>query len=237
MASTTRAYVTGQCSTDGCGRGVMGRGLCPTHYSAWHRTQRKYHVTCAECGETAPAARAGQKYCSTQCANQYNARLAGAATRKPRELELYTGPTRQTRPVAHIKTASRITSGRCRVCNEWFVSSRMDVTCSDQCRNQYRADQRRIDKDRRRSLQREAYREDVHRAKVYAADGYRCHLCGKKTDPAKVVPHPKAPTIDHVIPLAAGGTHEPANCRTACFQCNATKGHRGGGEQLLLVII
>jgi len=62
----------------------------------------------------------------------------------------------------------------------------------------------------------------------------RCHICNKAVKRDAVVPHPLAPTIDHVIPLAVGGTHEPLNCRCAHYICNARKGHRGG-EQLLLI--
>ena len=48
--------------------------------------------------------------------------------------------------------------------------------------------------------------------------------------------HPLSPTIDHVIPLSKGGTHEPGNCRLACFRCNAIKSDGGGGEQFAFVI-
>jgi 5-methylcytosine-specific restriction endonuclease McrA len=48
------------------------------------------------------------------------------------------------------------------------------------------------------------------------------------------VPHPMAPTIDHIVPLSKGGTHEPINCRTAHFLCNSTKGDRLAGDQLIL---
>jgi len=51
----------------------------------------------------------------------------------------------------------------------------------------------------------------------------------------QTVPHPKAPTIDHVIPLAQGGTHEPLNCRAAHFLCNSLKSHQGHGDQMLLL--
>ncbi|WP_227979969.1 HNH endonuclease [Nocardia spumae] len=66
-------------------------------------------------------------------------------------------------------------------------------------------------------------------------DGYRCHICRRNTDRSKVVPHPKAPTIDHLIPLSLGGTHEPANVATACFLCNSRKGAIGAGDQLALL--
>ncbi|MFJ9212987.1 HNH endonuclease [Streptomyces sp. NPDC102264] len=35
-----------------------------------------------------------------------------------------------------------------------------------------------------------------------------------------------APSIDHVIPLARGGTHEPANVQCAHWLCNAIKSDR-----------
>lgn len=51
----------------------------------------------------------------------------------------------------------------------------------------------------------------------------------------KAVPHPKAPTIDHVVPLAEGGADTAANVRLAHFICNSMRGNRGGGEQLALI--
>jgi len=92
-----------------------------------------------------------------------------------------------------------------------------------------------MNKEKRRAVKRNAFVAKVYRKKVFELDGYRCHLCNKMCDKTKAVPHPRAPTVDHVIPLAAGGTHEPSNCRTACFMCNSVKGDRGGGEQLALI--
>lgn len=77
--------------------------------------------------------------------------------------------------------------------------------------------------------------EDVPPFQVFKADGYRCHLCGQLTDRTQSVPHLRAPTVDHIVPLSKGGKHERANCRTACYSCNAAKQDRGGGEQFALV--
>lgn len=70
---------------------------------------------------------------------------------------------------------------------------------------------------------------------VFERDRWTCQLCGKKIKRDAEVPHPLAPTIDHIIPLADDGTHEPANCQAAHFACNSRKRDRGGGEQLALV--
>lgn len=49
--------------------------------------------------------------------------------------------------------------------------------------------------------------------------GYRCYLCG--CDWNALDPFDRC--IDHVIPLAAGGTSQPANLRPACRSCNSKK--------------
>lgn len=43
--------------------------------------------------------------------------------------------------------------------------------------------------------------------------GGRCWMCGTAAD-----------TIDHVIPLARGGSEWPSNLRPACRSCNSSKG-------------
>lgn len=50
----------------------------------------------------------------------------------------------------------------------------------------------------------------------------------------KAVPHPKAPTIDHIVPLADGGDDVRSNVQLAHFICNSMKG-TGGTQQLMLV--
>jgi 5-methylcytosine-specific restriction endonuclease McrA len=35
-----------------------------------------------------------------------------------------------------------------------------------------------------------------------------------------------ASTIDHIVPLSAGGTDDPANLTSACWRCNSKKGNQ-----------
>lgn len=225
------------CTKPGCEKPIQARGLCGSCYATWHRNQMKYTITCGHCGKTVQVDRPSRKHCSRACAAAVGIQASILVCKKPRPLMLYTGPAwvRPKPPEAWVRTARRLTSGQCRVCNTWFVSTDTGITCSPECFDTYHAEQKRLAKDRRRARTRDAFVENVYRKQVFERDGYRCHLCRKKTNPAKQVPHPRAPTIDHLIPLACGGTHEPANCRTACFLCNALKGDRGGGEQLLLM--
>jgi hypothetical protein len=110
--------------------------------------------------------------------------------------------------------------GWCQRCGTSFVirDQRTNRHCSKVCA---KADGR----DRRNAVKREAFVENVYRKRIYERDGWRCQLCRKKVNRNAVVPHPKAPTLDHILPLSLGGTHEPANVQLACFMCNAIKSH------------
>jgi hypothetical protein len=57
------------------------------------------------------------------------------------------------------------------------------------------------------------------RRHVYARDGYACVYCGRRGGRLRL-------TIDHVFPVALGGTNDVANLVTACRSCNLAKGAR-----------
>lgn len=79
----------------------------------------------------------------------------------------------------------------------------------------------------------------VTRKAVFLMDGYRCHICKKKTLRTYVVrggrAHPRSPTVDHhPYPLSAGlKGHEWGNVRCACLKCNVRKGAAWSGQRLL----
>lgn len=51
-------------------------------------------------------------------------------------------------------------------------------------------------------------------AAIQARHGGRCRYCGIK--PARM-------TMDHIVPISAGGRHEASNIAPACISCNARK--------------
>jgi 5-methylcytosine-specific restriction endonuclease McrA len=76
---------------------------------------------------------------------------------------------------------------------------------------------RRVECARRRARERGAagwFTRAQMLARV-AYFGYRCWMCGGAWE-----------SIDHVIPLAKGGSNWPANLRPACQPCNARKSDR-----------
>jgi 5-methylcytosine-specific restriction enzyme A len=50
---------------------------------------------------------------------------------------------------------------------------------------------------------------------VFARDRYLCQSCGKKTQ-SKL-------TVDRIIAIAIGGTHDLSNLQTLCSNCNRHK--------------
>lgn len=59
----------------------------------------------------------------------------------------------------------------------------------------------------------------IDRASVIERDNGRCHLCG-------AFPSPSDLTLDHIVPLAKGGSHTYENLAVACLSCNCAKGAR-----------
>ena len=89
---------------------------------------------------------------------------------------------------------------------------------------------RRAERARRRGVTHEPYTL----AEIASRDRRTCQLCRRRVAMTKTVPHPKAPTIDHVLPIAAGGQDIRANVQLAHFECNWRKSD-GGTQQLALV--
>lgn len=55
-------------------------------------------------------------------------------------------------------------------------------------------------------------------------DGWRCWLCGEAIDASLQPPARMAGTVDHVVPLANGGSDDDDNVRAAHLTCNSRRG-------------
>lgn len=73
------------------------------------------------------------------------------------------------------------------------------------------ADPKHVARERERA--RKLRKTDWWRARIAAG---LCHYCQKKFKPAEL-------TMDHVVPVARGGTSTRGNVVPACRACNATK--------------
>ncbi|MBD2580225.1 HNH endonuclease [Oscillatoria sp. FACHB-1406] len=53
---------------------------------------------------------------------------------------------------------------------------------------------------------------------VFQRDNFHCQSCGKTHLETQL-------TIDHIIPLATGGSNDISNLQTLCLSCNQRKQH------------
>lgn len=74
---------------------------------------------------------------------------------------------------------------------------------------------------------RNVTREWIDRAAIIERDKGICYLCG-------IAPKVGDLTLDHVIPLARGGSHTADNIRVACRRCNSRKGTKLLADYLAL---
>ena len=70
----------------------------------------------------------------------------------------------------------------------------------------------------------EADADYVDPVDVYERDQWQCQLCGRGIDRDFKWPSPFAPSLDHVVPVSQGGTHEVSNLQATHLACNLAKG-------------
>jgi 5-methylcytosine-specific restriction endonuclease McrA len=155
----------------------------------------------------------GAKYCSVTCRRDADASYMRRYTRAK---EIAKGTTFVTCRECGTVASARDTTGE-----RWRSRS---VYCSTPC---MRRSVRREGKARRRQRKAGAGYQVVYRRRVYERDGWVCKLCGYPVPPDQSVPHPLAPTLDHIVPLSAGGEHSYRNVQLAHFRCNTLRGDRG----------
>lgn len=127
----------------------------------------------------------------------------------------------------------RFTMRELRESNPWNFSDN-PTFCSLSCSHRYRG---RAAKHRRRSKQR-AGDCNISLRELDERDNHTCYLCGRLTDwddfhvdgYGNFIAGDMYPSMDHVIPLVAGGAHTNGNLRIAHRLCNALKGDRSVSE-------
>lgn len=184
--------------------------------------KKQYAITCAHCGREATVTKASAQYCSHQCFydGRYGADRPRENTREAAKLRRHAqAAARLEKAASGVSGKGVWTTGRCSHCGTEFTrhSFGMPAThCSAACR---RSDRLLL----RRALQRDLDAGRVSRIAIYQRDDWTCHICGDPVDRDAVVPDLAAPVLDHVVPLARGGSHHEANLRTAHFYCNSVK--------------
>jgi 5-methylcytosine-specific restriction endonuclease McrA len=129
----------------------------------------------------------------------------------------------------HVAKA-RLHECKCPTCGQAFLQAiPRQRYCSDRCRRKLDWSER---SHRRRSIV--ALGEPVSPELVFKRDGWRCQLCGQAT-PKRLrgSTDPRAPELDHIVPLSKGGEHSYLNAQCSCRACNLSKGSTIKGQLLL----
>lgn len=74
------------------------------------------------------------------------------------------------------------------------------------------------------------------RAALFKRDDFRCFWCNTTCRPPGMgKPTDATATVDHLIPVAKGGSNEFSNLVTACRRCNELRGHLDPIQSLVLL--
>lgn len=163
-----------------------------------------HQFVCEICGRLTDGV-PGQMYCSEDCKKE----AARVRTYEMHRLEYIEDP--------------RV--GTCKECGGLFCplyGSWLRAFCGDECRASYFS---RVGKATRRARIRGAERVDsIDPMQVFERAGWKCYICGQRT-PQRLrgTIEDNAPELDHVVALAAGGSHTYDNVACCCRRCNQAK--------------
>lgn len=193
---------------------------------------------CLSCGETFEGIPSGLDYCSDECKER------GV----PRTCKVCDGEFYGRQNTCYCSDECRLKYHRryyeeymlekvgdrsytCQECGKEFIAPYGDKRrefCSSECRRRYHG---RIHKRTRRALKKSnGPVMRINPLDIYERDGWACGICGKQVDPDLQYPHPMSASLDHVIPLARGGTHTFKNVQLAHLGCNQNKRDIGGAQ-------
>ena len=196
-----------KCSVEGCDRQARTKGMCSKHYGNFWRTGSavaekpwKKYIPTKKC-----SVEGCMREVSAQgvCANHYathteNGKIAQKKFRK----------TDKRKVIIAKYEAKESTKEKRREKSKTEIGREFNVK----------------KQQKRRARKRGVEVESVTPKDIYERDNWTCYLCGKKINKTSKAPHPKSPSLDHVVPICKGGGHTPENIKAAHLQCNQSKG-------------
>lgn len=207
------------CYFEGCTKHVYLKNFCHAHYKASKYTKKEsQQKECLHCKSAFIAKSNAKKFCSTKCSQTYRQRLLG------------------------VKPAHRVAKAICNGCGKEFQPKKTEFStyCSRKCffttqkSNQRTENEKTIlktcAKRRKQRMKANGY-EPINKTKVFERDKWTCHICGCKTPKSKKgTMAMNSPELDHIVPIASGGSHTYSNVACSCKRCNIRKSTKPLGQ-------
>ena len=227
----------------------------------WHSKQALIEKECLSCGQVFEEKSSGPGYCSDECQERGAGRVCKVCgtTFYGRTHAVCCASDQCKRKVnrerfrAYKKAIGRnwgrIEVLTCEECGKRFereVYNRIPQFCSKKCSRKNWA---KSNPEKARAMKAKGQRkrrarkygngpvQDIDFNAVCNRDGWRCGICGEKVNPHLKFPHLMSATLDHIIPLARGGTHTWQNVQLVHFICNSEKRDVGGGQLRLGITV
>ena len=186
---------------------------------------------------------ARQEYCSKQCG------IAGYWRANRRPLHLVVEVEALLKMSANRRSAGKrkqkyidgkhkeALHNHCRKCGSDIEqrSRQMCVRFCNECKDKAKASAKRTHRrkygsyksHKARAIKHGVPYELVNRVKVFEIYGWKCAKCKVVTPKALMRSYddPRAPTLDHIVPISKGGPHLYSNVQLLCRKCNYQKGN------------
>jgi len=221
-------------------RNRAGLGLCrPCYMRRWRQSPPApaARPPCRACGALLVANRVSRGLCRHCYGVTYNRAYYRAHRERRRDASR---AWRAANPGRVVKrTAVFVQSGRARAyraANRERVNATSRAYAARYPEKVYAASRAWVARNREKVREYQGRRNARRRGQVvspvsfediWQRDGGRCGICGGAVERDKVV-------LDHILPLACGGTHEPSNVRIAHHACNNRRLHLGSAQLRLL---
>lgn len=247
---TAKGQPTKYCSIDCKGKAEAERRRAreatspPRSYV--NKIRKKTTFTCTHCLVVVArhvGTRDAGRFCSKACAG---ADRTAKANEKRESSRVVANLVR--REVSALQTINKNISSRIRSCStcgkshvrrspfyrycSWAcsASARMAAKQASRLSASYRSGKRKY-KAKMRAVRRGAHADNIDPIKVFERDKWRCHLCGVRTLKSKRgTCDDRAPELEHMISISAGGAHTWGNVACSCRKCNGKKGAESMGQ-------
>ena len=208
-----------------------------SYYQGYTNSRERFCLKCDTCGEImtrmAQIVRRETSITCTGCSKIKSKDVRDENSRMRREKKIVKNKVK-----SEVKALIRIKNNHnyhfeCAYCGRIKFSSYPKKYCNSLCSNKHTNYRKTLVRDKRIKSNGHVDK-DITLKKLAKRDGNKCYLCGEGCDWNDFVSNDVGvkicgntyPSIDHVFPLANGGTHTWGNVRTAHRICNSKKQDR-----------